>query len=132
MNNMKVGDFMWINERKEIIDYKKIIEFISQNNYFHDLRIGGLDYDSDKKIAKIMLEEVDNSKKINQDDVKYQYYFEVDEVKNFIFHSDLALPSFVVECIESDNNQITIELTNGRIVFTANKITLSVPINYNL
>ncbi len=120
---------MWIKERKEITNYNEILEFIKECNEFHDMRIGGFDYDSDKKNAKIFIEELDYNKKIPDDDVLSQYYFEINDIEKFIFHSDIALKSYVLETYESNKNEITIALTNGEIVFKASKILLSVPIN---
>ena len=118
---------MWIEKRKEITNYNEIIEFIKNNNEFHDMRVGGLDYDSSTKMAKIFIEEVDDSKKVSEDDVLFQYYFELKEVEKFIFHSDLALTTYVLETYETDEKDITIALTNGEITFNAKQITLSVP-----
>lgn len=118
---------MFITKRKEISDYSDIIKFIEKNNDFHDMRIGGLDYDSEKGTAKIFLEEVDGSKKISEDDVLYQYIFEVEEIERFRINSDIALRTYVMECLGSEDQEITLALTNGEIVFKAKKIRLSVP-----
>ena len=118
---------MWIENRREINTYEEVMNFIKNNNEFHDMRIGSLDYDSTEKTAKIFIEEVDSSKKVSENDVLYQYYFELKEVEKFIFHSDLALTTYVLETYEDDNKDITLALTNGEITFNAKQIILSVP-----
>ena len=46
---------MWIEDRSEIDNFEEIIDFINTNNEFHDMRIGGLDFDSEQKKGKILL-----------------------------------------------------------------------------
>ncbi len=118
---------MFITKRKEISNYSDMIKFIEENNDFHDMRIGGFDYDSEKATARIILEEVDGNKKMPEDDVLYQYIFEIEEIERFKINSDIALRTYVMECLGSEDQEITLGLSNGEIVFKAKKIKLSVP-----
>lgn len=118
---------MFLEDRIEIKNYEEINSFIIANNSFHDMRIGGFEYDSEQKSAKIFIEEINNSKTPSQDNVLYQYYFELNEIENFTINSDLALPTYVYECTIANENELTIDLSNGNITFESKQIILSVP-----
>ena len=118
---------MFIEDRIEIKNHEEINNFIITNNSFHDMRIGGFNYNSEQKSAKIFIEEIDNSKTPSQDDVLYQYYFELNEIEEFAIYSDLAFPTYVYECTVSNENELTIDLSNGNITFKSKQIILSVP-----
>ena len=121
---------MFDNDRINIDSYEEIIKYLEENNEFHDFRIGGFDYDSEQKRAKIFIEEPDQSKEYGHDDVLNSFYFELKEIEKFQFDTDLVLRSDVLECNETGEREITIALDNGHITFSAKNIVLSVPKSY--
>ena len=111
----------------DINEYEKVIQYIIDCNEFHDFRIGGFDYDSQERKAKIFVEEPDYGKKYAHDDVINTFVFELNEIEKFCFNTDLVLRPYILEFNETGDKELTIALANGNITFKAKKIKLTVP-----
>lgn len=124
---MEHGDELYKNTRKEITKYEEIIEHIKLHNDFHDMRIGNIDYDSNRRYAKIYIEEFEYNKDYAEADVVNVWFFELEDIEKLAISLDVVLRAAVLECSESNDKEITIVCDNGSITFKAKSIKLNIP-----
>ncbi len=113
-------------ERKEIMtSYEEIVNYLENENCFHDDRIGNICYIGSE--AVVTIEEVLPGAK-NQDSDGLIWDFHFKNVTSFEFSVDTVLGFWIFEVGRGDQpNEIAFHLHSGFLGIAAEEITFGIP-----
>lgn len=114
---------MWTERKRYITSFDDIKVYLEEMDYFHDHRVGNIQYDG--KEAKITVEEIIPDKHISESAGSI-WDFSVKEIESFKMDIDSAFSCFLNEVTLQDG-ELVFNCTNGYVSIKAKEIVLGVP-----
>ena len=103
--------------------FEEIKAYIEQIGFFHDHRVGNVEYDG--KVAKITVEEVVPDKHISESAGSI-WDFTITGIESYQMNCDCAFAWFLNE-VTLDDGEIVFNCTNGYVSIKATGIKLGIP-----
>ena len=114
---------MWTERERYITSFEEIKSYIEQIGFFHDHRVGNVEYDG--KVAKITVEEIVPDKHISES-VGNIWDFTITGIESYQMNCDCAFTWFLNE-ITLEDGELVFNFTNGYVSIKAKEIRLGIP-----
>jgi len=114
---------MWTERERYITSFEEIESYIEQIGFFHDHRVGNVEYDG--KVAKITVEEIVPNKHISKSAGNI-WDFTITDIESFHMNCDCAFTWFLNE-VTLEDGELVLNCTNGYVSIKAKDIKLGIP-----
>lgn len=114
---------MWTERERYITSFDEIKEYIEQVNFFHDHRVGNVEYNG--KEAKITVEEIVSAEHISESAGNI-WDFTITVIESFQMNCDCAFTWFLNE-VTLEDGELVLNCTNGYVSIKAKEIKLGIP-----
>ncbi|MBQ2922777.1 MAG: hypothetical protein IJE60_06825 [Tyzzerella sp.] len=114
---------MWSERERYITSFEEIKSYIEQIGFFHDHRVGNVEYDG--KVAKITVEEIVPDKHISESAGNI-WDFTITGIESYQMNCDCAFTWFLNE-ITLEDGELVFNFTNGYVSIKAKEIRLGIP-----
>ena len=114
---------MWTERERYIASFEEIKAYIEQIGFFHDHRIGNIEYDG--KVTKITVEEIVPDKHISESAGSI-WDFTITGIESYQMNCDCAFTWFLNE-VTLEDGELVFNCTNGYVSIKAKEIKLGIP-----
>lgn len=118
---------MWTERERYITSFDEINDYIEKVDFFHDHRIGNVEYDG--KVAKITVEEIVPDKHISESAGSI-WDFTITGIESYQMNCDCAFTWFLNE-VTIEDGELVFNCTNGYVSIKAKEIKLGIPSQVN-